>query len=153
MRYSVLMVTKDDLGVTKGDIFVDAYIANGFNGTQAALIAFDVKDDDENVAASIAYDYLQKTVIQEKLQARLQRNDLSREWILSMYKQHAENMESPTFSMQALDRLAHVMGIEVKPREAQKAVAVPTQIVLNLPEAPKGQQIPQSAPIDAEVVE
>ena len=151
------MPIKDELNITKGDRFVDELIRNGFNGTRAALAVFDLKGETEaarnNTAATIASEYLRKPKIQEKLKQRMEKKEISPEWLLTQLKRHAENEETPSHSMQAIDRLAHYMAIELKPKESAKSVSAPTQIVLNLPPAPQGQAIPAAKVIDVDIIE
>ena len=99
----------------KGDLFVDAYIANKFNGTKAALEVFDIKSkkEPENVAAAIAYEYLRKPHISSKIKARLEEADRGQEFVLKHLKRIAEDIDNPTHSIQALDRLAHFLGLEI----------------------------------------
>lgn len=102
---------------SKEDLFVDAYIANKFNGTQAALVAFNIrsKKNPRNVAAAIAYEYLRKPHISSKIKARLEDADMGQEFVLKHLKRIAEDIDHPSHSMQALDRLAHFLGVEIHP--------------------------------------
>ena len=52
----------------KENAFVEAYLANGCNGTQAALKAFNTTS--ENVAASMASEYLRKPKVAQSLRSR-----------------------------------------------------------------------------------
>lgn len=150
------MTIKADLNLTKGDLFIDELIRNGFNATRAALAVFDLGSETEEQryqsAASIGHIYLNKIEIQAKLKERMANKEISPEWLMGQLKRHAENVDTPTHSMQAIDRLGHVMGIELKEKETVKAVSAPTQIVLNLPTAPAGQAIPAAKVVDVDVI-
>jgi len=156
ISYSMNMPVKDELNITKGDLFIDELIRNGFNSTRAALAVFDLKGATEEAryqtAASIGHEYLNKPAIQAKIKERMANKEISPEWLMGQLKRHAENEETPTHSMQAIDRLAHVMDIELKPKETAKSVSAPVQILLNLPAAPAGQAIPAAKVVDAEVI-
>lgn len=108
MRYN-------DVMSNKADLFVDAYIANRFNGTKAAMEVFDIrsKKDPENTAAAIAYEYLRKPQISAKIKARLEDAEMGQEFVLKHLKRIAEDIDHPSHSMQALDRIAHFLGIEI----------------------------------------
>jgi len=99
----------------KGNLFVDAYIANRFNGTKAALEVFDIEfgKNRENTAACIAYEYLRKPQISAKIKAKLEDADMGQEFVLKHLKHIAEDTEHPTHSMQALDRIAHFLKIDI----------------------------------------
>ena len=99
----------------KGDLFIDAYIANSFNGTKAALEVFDIKskNDPKNIAAAIAYEYLRKPHISSKIRAKLEDADMGQDFVLKHLKRIAEDNNHPSHSIQALDRLAHFLGINI----------------------------------------
>jgi hypothetical protein len=147
---------KEEFGTSKGDLFIDELIRNGFNATRAALVVFDLKGETEEAryqtAASIGHTYLNKVEIQEKIKARMANKELSPEWLMTQLKRHAENEDTPTHSMQAIDRLAHVMSIELKPKENTKQASAPVQISLNLPQAPQGQALSAPKVVDADII-
>lgn len=106
--------------INKGDLFVDAYIRHRFNGTAAALEVFDIEGDDEtkrrNTASTIAYEYLRKPEVDQKLRERLARADVSVEWVIAKLKALGEKSESDDTVLRVLDRLAHFVGAEIKER-------------------------------------
>lgn len=51
---------RQDVLTPKSEAFVTEYLANNQNGTQAALKAFDIKDNNINTAAVMAHEYLRK---------------------------------------------------------------------------------------------
>lgn len=123
--------------LNREDLFVDAYIRNRFNGTQAALETFDLGSNGgqqiSNTASALASEYLRKPKVQEKLRARMQQLNMSPEWVMERYKQVAAGKPNQ-YTLPALDRLAHIMGIEVRPVENGNALAQSqVQIILGLP--------------------
>lgn len=108
------------VSLSKADLFVDAYIRNRFNGTAAALEVFDIEGDDEtkrrNTASSIAYTYLRKAEVDQKLRERMERADVSVEWVISKLKKLGDKSESDDTVLRVLDRLAHFVGAEIKER-------------------------------------
>lgn len=118
---------------TKADLFVDAYIRNRFNGTAAALEVFDVEGDEaarKNCAGSIAYEYLQKLDVQQKLRDRMSRTDISVEYVLRRLKELDTKTDNPDISLRVLDRLAHFVGAPIK--EASTDVSNRRNSQLNL---------------------
>lgn len=111
----------------KADLFVDAFIRHRFNGTAAALEVFDIEGDDEarrrNVASSIAYTYLRKSDVAQKLRERMERTDVSVEWVIAKLKALGEKTESDDTALRVLDRLAHFVGAEIKERSTDVSAA------------------------------
>ena len=124
---------KDAPRFSKADLFVDAYFAHKFNGTKAALEVFDIRSKNPHVvAASIAYEYLRKPHIVQMIRERTEGVGLTHAWLIEGYKSIAEGQNS-ALGIAAIDRLAHIMGIEVKPsRYAHKQSVEGGSVVVNM---------------------
>jgi hypothetical protein len=119
------------------DVFITNYIKNNFDGTKAALETFAIGSQGGKnasaTAAGLAWEYLRKPKVQEKLQERMSQLSLSKEWIMQRYKEVGSG-KTNQYTLPALDRLAYAMGIEVKPSEIPQGTGnTNVQIVLGLP--------------------
>lgn len=141
------------VSLSKADLFVDAYIRNRFNGTAAALEVFDIEGDDEtkrrNTASSIAWEYLRKPDVDRLLRERMERADVSVEWVISRLKKLGESAESDDTVLRVLDRLAHFVGAEIKERSTDVSRGRNAQLNLYMG-LPHEKQPPQKI-IDAEI--
>ena len=105
----------DDLKLSKEDLFIDAWFANKFNGAKAARIAFDIGSKggkSDNTAGAIGAEYLRKPSVIAKIRRRMDTDTLSKEWVVKQLQRHAEGKASRV-SLGALDRLGHVLGLEL----------------------------------------
>lgn len=141
--------------MNKEDLFVNAYIANKFNATAAAREVFNLGSqggkDNDGTARSMGSEYLAKPNVQKKLKARMEREDLSVEWIANQLKMIAAS-KGDKLRIEAIDRLAHLLGAEIKEKQATQGLGSGVNINLSLPTAPEGQQLPKGV-VDAEVIE
>jgi len=77
------------------------------------------------------------------LKMRMERADVSVEWITEQLKSISQSAEDPRDKLAAIDRLAHIIGCQTKPDPARDhhAQKQPTfQINLGLPEPKKKQK-------------
>ena len=72
--------TKPRRPTVKQEKFVKEYVANGGNGTQAALKAYDT--DDYNTANQIAIENLQKPIVQHELKRLLKGSNITMKRVL-----------------------------------------------------------------------
>jgi phage terminase small subunit len=90
--------------------FVSAYLELG-NGVKAAKLAG--YQGNPITLASVSYENLRKPHISSEIRSRLEDADMGQAFVLKHLKRIAEDEEHPTHSMQALDRLAHFLEIEI----------------------------------------
>ncbi len=90
--------------------FVSAYLEFG-NGVKAAKLAG--YQGNPVTLASVAYENLRKPHISSMIKARLEEVDMGQDFVLKHLKRIAEDKDHPTHSMQALDRLAHFLEIDI----------------------------------------
>lgn len=95
---------------TKQAKFVKAK-AEGKTGTEAAMIAYDVKD--ATVASSIAAENLKKPSIQEVLQAELSKQGITIEKIVRPVARALDN-ESIELQLKGHDRAIKLLGFQQK---------------------------------------
>ena len=106
---------EEGLRLSKEDLFIDAWFANKFNGAAAARIAFDIGSKggkSDGTAHAIATEYLRKPSVVAKIRKRMDTDVLSKEWVLKELQKQVGSRPSRVGIM-ALDRLAHVLGLEL----------------------------------------
>lgn len=134
------------INMNKEDVFVDAYLEYKFNGTRAALYAFDIKGKDpSNIASRIAWEYLRKPSVQDKLRARLENSGIGQNAILNELWKIARHVDKD-HALSALDRLAGFADMKLKDDQSVKK-AGGVIVNFNVP-APDSPQLEQHAPID-----
>ena len=108
---------------TKEDLFIDEYIRCKFNGAEAARRVYNIgirggsTNPKASTARTIAAHVLARVSVQEKLRKKLKDADMGPEFVLKHLKRMAEDIDHPSHSMQAIDRLAHFLGVEIFPRK------------------------------------
>lgn len=133
----------------KEDLFVDAYFENDYNGTEAALTAFDIgskggsKSEAEKraTARSMAAEYLAKPSVQQKLKQRLYQDEISESWLMRMYKTKIENGENEQVVRDLMRDIARIHGIDIEKETTPTQVNPQTQgvhVILNVPAPPDG---------------
>jgi phage terminase small subunit len=90
--------------------FVSAYLEFG-NGVKAARVA-GYKGTPVTLA-SVAYENLRKPHISKEITSKIEEADMGQEFVLKHLKRIAEDFDHPSHSMQALDRIAHFLGINI----------------------------------------
>jgi hypothetical protein len=116
--------------VDKYSIFVDAYIANRFNASEACREIMVL--DNPNNYGYIGSQLLKHPKTQTLLRERLKREDVSLEWLVSQLKKHAEGGASGV-ALGALDRIGHIMGVETKATQKSSSPSSAVQINFNVP--------------------
>ncbi len=107
--------------ITKEDLFIDEYIRCKFNGAEAARRVYNIgarggsTDPESSTARTIAAQVLARLSVQQKLKKKLEDAEMGQEFLLKHLKRIAEDFEKPKYSLQALDRIAHILGVEVHP--------------------------------------
>jgi phage terminase small subunit len=95
----------------KQQAFINAYIANGGQGSQAAIAAGYSPKDSRNAA----YRMLKLPKIQQRLvedrERQLERLALDADWIVAKLMKEAENAESDASRVRALELLGKVVGV------------------------------------------
>ncbi len=103
----------------KEDLFISEYFRCGFNGAEAARRVYNIgarggrTDPKASTARTIATHVLARVSVQEKLRSRLKEADIGQDFVLGQLKCIAENTDNPRYSMQALDRLAHFLELDI----------------------------------------
>lgn len=93
--------------------FIDVYIANGFNATKAYLSVY--KNVSPRTASSNAYRLLTNADIRKEIDARLQAQSITRDWVLANLKRLVDQRDDYT-AVKALEILARILGM-IKPGE------------------------------------
>ena len=90
--------------------FVSSYLELG-NGVAASRIAG--YKGNSNTLAVVASENIRKPNIKAAIKSKIKDADMGQDFVLKHLKRMAEDINHPTHSMQALDRLAHFLGIEI----------------------------------------
>jgi phage terminase small subunit len=100
-----------DYVTPKQQAFISAYIANGGQGSQAALAAGYSQKDSRNAACRmLKLEKIQKRLIRDR-EEQLDRLAVNADWIVSKLMKEAENAESDATRVRALELLGKVVGV------------------------------------------
>jgi phage terminase small subunit len=92
--------------------FINEYVRNDGNGTQAALVAYDTED--EKTASVISAENLAKPSIRERIDEALVSLNLSPEYVLNGFKKLADNSRVDMAKARALENIASISDMYPK---------------------------------------
>lgn len=102
--------------------FVDAYLANGGNGTRAALAAYDTED--EATACAIARENLRKPRIRAAIDEVMASEGMAAQEVLWRLRREAETAEAAKDRIRAIELLGKYLGLWQERIEVSGTISV-----------------------------
>lgn len=123
------MGEKLDKLTMKQEIFCQEWVDSLGNGTKAALKAFDIKDNNEETASSMAYEYLRKPEINKRIDEILDERGFNDETVKKEHFKMVKQDSDYGVKMRAISDFYKLKGKYLSPDEPASEKVITINII------------------------